>query len=142
MNVEVASICDAATDQAGKLNILGAFDRFALPLPYTYPQCSAVFRIRYQRSEATHHQFELTITNTQGQNLIPPLQSDIQFPALNPEAETGVVNMILNMHRIQITKEGKYLIRLRVNQIEIALLPLYIFDTTPKEPNPLEFENK
>jgi hypothetical protein len=33
MIVEIAALCDAATDQGGRLNILGAFDRIIAPLP-------------------------------------------------------------------------------------------------------------
>lgn len=137
MIIEIAALCDAATDQAGRLNILGAFDRFAGPLPLIYPQCSAVFRIRYQRSEATSHSFKLTISNLKEQNLIPPLESEIPFPPLGNQVESGVINMILNMQRLHIQEEGKYLLRLRIDQIEVALLPIFVKDTTPHEPNPL-----
>jgi len=137
MIVEIAALCDAATDQGGRLNILGAFDRIIAPLPFICPQCSAVFRIRYQRSEAITNSFSLSITNLQGQNLIPPLESEITFPPLGDYFESGTINMILNMQRLHIAEEGKYMLRLRVNQMEIALLPLFVKDTTPHEPNPL-----
>ena len=137
MIVEIAALCDAATDQGGRLNILGAFDRLITPLPFIYPQCSAVFRIRYQRSEATMHSFRLSISNLQDQNLIPPLESEIPFPPLGDFFESGTINMILNMQRLHIAEEGKYLLRLRVDQIEVALLPLFVKDSTPHEPNPL-----
>lgn len=137
MIVEIAALCDAATDQAGRLNILGAFDRFVGPLPLIYPQCSAVFRIRYQRSEATMHSFKLTISSLSEKNLIPPLESEIPFPSLGEHIESGVINMILNMQRLHIEEEGKYLLRLRVDQIEVSLLPIFVKDTTPHEPNPL-----
>lgn len=137
MIVEIAALCDAATDQGGRLNILGAFDRIIAPLPFICPQCSAVFRIRYQRSEAITNSFSLSITNLQEQNLIPPLESEITFPPLGDYFESGTINMILNMQRLHIAEEGKYMLRLRVNQMEIALLPLFVKDTTPHEPNPL-----
>jgi hypothetical protein len=79
----------------------------------------------------------LSITNLQGQNLIPPLESEIPFPPLGDFFESGTINMILNMQRLHIAEEGKYLLRLRVNQMEVALLPLFVKDTTPHEPNPL-----
>ena len=54
MNIEIAAICDAATanDAGGRMNILGAFDRIFAKFPLVIPQCSAAFRLRYQRSEA------------------------------------------------------------------------------------------
>lgn len=137
MIVEIAALCDAATDQGGRLNMLGAFDRIIAPLPFVCPQCSAVFRIRYQRSEATTHSFTLTISNLQEQNLIPPLESEIPFPPLGDHFESGAINMILNMQRLHIAEEGKYILRLRIDQIESAILPIFVKDTTPHEPNPL-----
>ena len=63
MNIEIAAICDAATanDAGGRLNILGAFDRIFAKFPLVIPQCSAAFRLRYQRSEAGTHQLSLSI---------------------------------------------------------------------------------
>ena len=69
--------------------------------------------------------------------LVPPLSSSVDFLAFGPDADSAIVNMILNMHRLRIEKPGKYLLRLRIDQIEACLLPLYIRDSTPKEPNPL-----
>ena len=41
MNIQVAVLCDAATDDNGKLNLLGAFDTiYTQQLPAVHPQCS------------------------------------------------------------------------------------------------------
>ena len=68
MNIELAAICDAATanDAGGRLNILGAFDRIFAKFPLVIPQCSAAFRLRYQRSEAGAHQLSLSIEDVVG----------------------------------------------------------------------------
>ena len=44
MNIEVFSLCDAATvDVAGKLNVLGAFDTIGTgSMPTVYPQCATL----------------------------------------------------------------------------------------------------
>jgi hypothetical protein len=137
MNVEIATLCEAATDQGGRLNLLGAFDRLDAPLPLVLQQCAAVFRVRYQRSEAVSHTLTLSIENIDGTTLVPPLVSHVDLIPFPPDADSAIVNMILNMHRLRIDKPGKYLMRLRIDQIEAALLPLYVRDSTPKEPNPL-----
>jgi hypothetical protein len=42
MNIQVAVLCDAATDDNGKLNLLGAFDTiYTQQLPATHPQAEA-----------------------------------------------------------------------------------------------------
>ena len=39
MNIQVAVLCDAATEENGKLNLLGAFDTIiAQQIPATHPQ--------------------------------------------------------------------------------------------------------
>ena len=41
MTIQVAVLCDAATDESGKLNLLGAFDTiYTQQLPAVHPQCS------------------------------------------------------------------------------------------------------
>jgi len=137
MEIEIAAICDAATDHAGKLNMLGVFDRIEAPLPIVIPRSSAIFRIRYQRSEATSHRITLSISSLDGTQLIPPLDNQVEFIPLSSDTDTAAVNMILNMNRLRIEKEGKYLAKLRIDNIEAVILPLYIRDLTPKEPNPL-----
>ena len=48
MNIQVAVLCDAATDDQGKLNILGAFDTInALTLPAIHPQCAIALRVTF-----------------------------------------------------------------------------------------------
>ena len=63
MKTEIAAICDAATDQGGKLNMLGVFDYIEANLPVVIPRCSIVFRIRYARSEIGKHQLRVTLEN-------------------------------------------------------------------------------
>lgn len=139
MKIEVAAICDAATDQNGKLNMLGVFDHIEAELPVVIQRCSAVFRLRYTRSEANRHEFTLTISDMEtGTELIPPIDSKVNLLPVPEDMDSTAVNMILNMNRLQIKREGKYLLRLRIDQMLVEMaLPLYIRDLTPKEPNPL-----
>ena len=48
MNIQVAVLCDAATDDNGKLNLLGAFDTiYTQQLPAVHPQCSIALRVTF-----------------------------------------------------------------------------------------------
>lgn len=138
MIIEVAALCDAATDQGGKLNLLGTFDRVRSPLPTVLPQCAAAFRIRFSRSESGDHTLSLHLEDLRGIPLIPPLETQLSFPAVNPEFDSQAVNLVLNMQRLRVDRPGKYLLRLRVDQIEAITLPFWVEDATPHEPNPLE----
>ena len=130
MNIEIASICDAATANGvgGRLNILGAFDRIFAKFPLVIPQCSAAFRLRYQRSEAGTHQLSLSIEDVVGHAIVPPMQSEIDLMPVVQGFDTAAVNMVLNMQRLQFKRPDKYIVRLVVDNEELAALPLYILE--------------
>ena len=123
-------ICDAATanDVGGRLNILGAFDRIFAKFPLVIPQCSAAFRLRYQRSEAGTHQLSLSIEDVVGHPIVPPMQSEIELLPVVQGFDTAAVNMVLNMQRLQFKRPDKYIVRLVVDNEELATLPLYILE--------------
>ncbi len=52
MDIQIAILCDAATDNNGKLNILGTFDTiYSAQLPATHPQCSIALRMTFSKGE-------------------------------------------------------------------------------------------
>ena len=52
MDIQIAVLCDAATDNNGKLNLLGAFDTiFTSQLPAIHPQCSIALRMTFNKVE-------------------------------------------------------------------------------------------
>lgn len=138
MNVEIFCLCDAATDQAGRLNILGAFDRVGGSMPLVLPQCAAAIRIRWNRSDAGEHTLLLDCQDLRGIPLLPPLESKLQVPPMPDGMDSHAMNLVLNLQRLRIDREGKYIMRLRINNQELGAIPLYAMDTTPREPNPLE----
>ncbi|MCF0216078.1 MAG: hypothetical protein HUK21_06350 [Fibrobacteraceae bacterium] len=137
MNIEVASICDAATANGpgGRLNILGAFDRIFAQFPFVIPQFSAVFRIRYMRVEAGIHKLRLTFEDVVGKDIIPPMQSEVPFQEVAKGFDTAAMNMILNIQRLPIKRPDKYIVRLFIDDAEFISLPLYILDQKNFDPN-------
>jgi hypothetical protein len=52
MNIQVAVLCDAATDDNGKLNLLGSFDTIYAPqLPAVHPQCAVALRVTFMSGD-------------------------------------------------------------------------------------------
>ncbi len=52
MHAETFALCDAATDQGGKLNILGTFDTLYVPsVPAKHASCAIALRVRVEKSE-------------------------------------------------------------------------------------------
>lgn len=143
MNIEIASICDAATANGigGRLNILGAFDRIFAKFPLVIPQCSAVFRLRYQRAEAGKHKVRLAIEDVCGHPIVPPMESELPLEAVAPGFDTAAVNLILNMQRLQIARPDKYMVRFSVDDEELSVLPLYILEPPHRNETALEPSN-
>ena len=133
MNIEIAAICDAATANGARLNILGAFDRVFAKFPLVIPQCSTAFRIRYSRSEAGMHDLMLVFEDVCGKPIVPPMQSKIPLEPVAQGFDTAAVNMVLNLQRLQIKRPDKYIIRLIVDEEELASLPLYALEA-PQQP--------
>lgn len=137
MFVEMIALCDAATDHGGRLNLLGVFDRVGGALPIVLPQCAVVARVRWDREDAGEHQVGIQLVDESGKQLIPPLDSKLNVPPMPPELDSHAVNMILNLQRLHIEKAGVYKLTMTINNEVMAKVPLFVQDTTPREPNPL-----
>ncbi len=132
MNIEAFLLCDAATDQRGKLNVLGAFDRiFAGEMPMMHPACAVAARIRFDKIEEGHHEVRLLMIDQDGKPLGPKLKAnaDIQF---GDESSSVVSNLILVIHRLAFKEYGTYRIDLAIDGQIHASLPF----TVCRSPNP------
>ena len=126
MNTESFLLCDAATDQRGKLNVLGAFDSlFAKELPVRHRACSIAARIRFSKIEAGDHTVRIFIIDADGNSIGPKLEGNIGVRIGN-NASTAAVNLILNVQNLEFKQYGQYQIDLAVNGNVLASLPLYI----------------
>ncbi len=125
MQIETFLLCDAATADGGKLNVLGAFDSVWLTkAPFVIPQCAVALRIRFQRIERGEHKITVNLVDTDGKNIIPPAQSsvNVNFPE---EQDSGAANLILNVHGLKLEKPGRYSIDLAINGEQKISLPLF-----------------
>src|SRR5580658_6227227 len=70
MNIEVFSLCDAATvDMAGELSVLGGFDTMWMAnIPAVYPQWSIALRIRFQNMERGEHRVSVNFVDLDGKH--------------------------------------------------------------------------
>lgn len=108
MNIEAFLLCDAATDQHGKLNILGAFDAiYAGEMPCKHPACAIAIRIRFERIEKGIHPFRIAIIDEDGNYLGPQLDGNCEVQA-HDNSESTVSNFILNIQGLDFKKYGKY----------------------------------
>lgn len=126
MRIEIFSLCNAATAEAGKLNMLGVFDTiWTKRIPAVHPQCSIVLRIRFDGVERGEHKVAVNFVDADGKHLIPPAKGtiNINFP---DEQRSGSANLIFNIQRLKLEKHGEYSIDLAIDGRQEASLPLYV----------------
>lgn len=127
MEIETFLICDAATDQAGKLNILGAFDAIGAPgVPVIHPQLAVVLRIRFKKSESANHPFRINVIDEDGKSILPrPLDGNLNVQIRDAD-ESAVVNLIVNMRDTKFERFGRYSVDLTMDGKQRGSLPLHL----------------
>ncbi len=126
MNIEAFLLCDAATDQQGKLNVLGVFDNiFAKEVPVRHPLCSIVSRMRFEKSEEGEHFVKMFIIDADGNPIGPKPEGKINVRVAD-NVDSAVVNLILNLQGIEFKQYGCYQIDLVIDSNVHASLPLRV----------------
>jgi len=126
MDIEGFLLCDAATDQQGKLNVLGAFDTiWTKKLPAMHPACAIVTRIRFAKIEDGSHSVKIQIIDRDGRNIGPKLEGSISVKAML-NLDSSVANLILNIQRLEFKQYEQYRIDLAIDDEIKASLPLWV----------------
>ena len=104
MNIQVAVLCDAATDDNGKLNLLGAFDTIYAPqLPAVHPQCSVALRVTFMSGDVGARKLKLNFVNADGRAIMPPIEIPVEVAlpddALFPHAQFHHQHPAVEVHR-------------------------------------------
>ena len=123
MEIEAFLLCDAATDQQGKLNVLGTFESiFAKEVPVIHPSCAVATRIRFENIEEGEHSVKIDVIDEDGKQIIPRLEGKI---AVKFESGTSTgVNLILNLNQLKFEKFGEYSVKLAIDGQAVRSLPL------------------
>lgn len=124
MQLEILTFCDAATEYGGKLNLLGATDTIVAPvIPFKYPNCAVVARLRAARIEAGTHAMRLMIIDADGQ---PILNVDGKMEIRFHHGMGGAVNMIINAQQLEFKSAGEHAIEIAVDGIQLGSSALFV----------------
>ena len=127
MTIQVAVLCDAATDYNSKLNLLGAFDTImASQLPAQHPQCSVALRIAFDRAEEGSHRLAMNFVDEDGHPIMPPMNDvpvEIAFPA---DATFLSRNFVINFQQLKFQNAGLYSIDLSMDGRPLSSIPLAV----------------
>lgn len=131
MDIQIAVLCDAATDSGGKLNILGAFDTIhAAELPAVHPQCSIALRVTFGGGEEGAHKLQMTFVNDDGHSVMDVIE--IPVAIVMPEDSHFVTcNFVVNIQQLKFETPGFYSINLALDDKSQASIPLMVKHTAP-----------
>ncbi len=132
MNIQVAVLCDAATDDNGKLNLLGAFDTIFTPqLPAVHPQCSVAVRVTFFSGDEGKHNLRFSFVDADGRSIMPdfpPLPVEVMLPE---DTHFGTRNFIVNIQQLKFETPGLYSIDVLLDDQPQASIPLLVKHRVP-----------
>jgi hypothetical protein len=132
MDIQVAVLCDAATDDNGKLNFLGAFDTIYAPqLPAVHPQCAVALRITFVSGDEGDRKFKLNFVNADGRSIMPPIELPVTVD-MPDDAYFVTRNFIINIQQLKFTEAGLYSVDLRLDGESKATIPLQVKNIPPR----------
>lgn len=126
MKTEIFTICDAATEQQGKMNLLGSFDHlWSQQEPITHPACALALKLRFTKIEEGNHKIKITLGDEDGNLVMPPTEADVVVNVA-PGESTALANIIINVQQLRLPKFGEYSIDLAIDGRAEGSLPLYV----------------
>jgi hypothetical protein len=136
MNIQVAVLCDAATDDAGKLNLLGAFDTIYAPqMPAIHPQCAVALRATFQPGDEGARKLSLNFINADGHSILQGVDLDVSV-TLPDDAHFVTRNFIVNIQQLKFDEPGLYSVDVRLDNETVASVPLLVRQMASHSPQP------
>ena len=134
MNIQVAVLCDAANEDSGKLNLLGAFDTIYAPqMPAVHPQCAVALRVTFMPGDEGPHQLAINFINADGRSIMPNFPH-IPFEIVLPEDLHFVTrNFTASIQQLQFPEPGLYSVDIRFDNVSRASIPLLVKYAPPRE---------
>jgi hypothetical protein len=134
MKVEILTLCDYATAEPnGKLNILGAFDRFwSHTVPMKWPICCLASKLRFEKGEEGPKRITLAFIDADGKPVLPVLNIPVNVRAYPNESYASLA-LAMPIQLLHLPRFGEYAIGLSVDGRQEASIPLFVHEA-PKIP--------
>jgi hypothetical protein len=132
MQVQIAVLCDAATDYGGRLCLLGAFETlFARQFPVVHPHCALALRLCFFAEDEGEIRLGIRLLNADGHPVTPPIE-----PRLNVQLGNDVSfmtrNLVLNLQGLSFPKAGEYALQVVANGESMIEVPLRLVEVAPE----------
>ena len=125
MQTEILTLCDAATIDHGKLNILGSFDTIgARAFPCDHPMCALACKLRFDIGEDGRHLFEMSFSDPDMRPVIDPVRHEFEIHMGDRLSHTHMhIHQFVGFH---LGRPGEYYFELRVDGEVRSRIPLYV----------------
>ena len=127
MEIDLALLADAATiDAAGKMNILGVFDRIGVSqFPAQHGRIALVLRLTAGTSEMGLHEMEIRLSDPDGAEVLS-VNGEMQLGGGAHASEGIRVPHVLNLDRLVFPAPGRYSFDVRVDGQHHVTIPLVV----------------
>ena len=126
MNIQVAVLCDAATDINGKLSLLGAFDAiYTQQMPVIHPMCAVALRMTFGHAEEGDRQLRLNLVDEDGRAIMPAIDLPIQI-ALPDDAHFVTRNFVVTFQQLKFDQPGLYSMDVSLDGRQQVSIPLFV----------------
>ena len=129
MDIQIATLCDFASDYNGKLVISGTFDTLAArAVPVVHPSCALALRFCFTQEDAGRHKLSINIINEDGEPLDPKnMPIEPEFEVKLPENVPFLTrNMVMNLQGLKFPDTGIYSIDIGCDGEILVRLPLRV----------------
>lgn len=124
MQVEIFTLCDAATVDHGKMNVLGTFDTLHFPdFPDESPSFAVAARVRFRPDQAGEHELHVGWFDSDGEEIET---SESEFCIVDLVDGYEVANAIWPVVAKTFYETDDLLLRLFVDGRPVADVPLYV----------------
>ncbi|GMR13375.1 MAG: hypothetical protein BMS9Abin29_1582 [Gemmatimonadota bacterium] len=128
MEIDLALLADAATvDAAGKLNILGIFDRVhAQHLPAKHGRLSLILRFTASLQDAGSHRLQITLSGPDAAEILN-IDGEMQLgPGAHVPSGPILVPHVINLDGLVFETSGVYTFDVRVDGEHHVAVPLTV----------------
>jgi len=126
ISVNVATLCDSATDESGKLSVHGTFDTvFATQFPAVHPRCSLAVRLTFTREEFKKHALKIRFLDSKSDSFLQDVETPLDASPEHPDATITSENVIINLTSVELPRQGTYFIQLWLDGRLLTTLHLH-----------------
>jgi hypothetical protein len=133
MDIQVATLCDAAVDYNGKLCVIGTFDQiFARTVPVVHPSCALALRLCFKPGDEGQHKLGIAFVDEDGQPIIRPLEPvmEVRLPQENIFITR---NIVLNLQGLKFEKAGTHEVQISMDDQLLCSVPLRVVLVDPAQ---------